>query len=214
MKKLLFFSALLLNTSLIYAEEVDLSELSCLNNPLCKSCSQYAKFLFPLEEFNREPDTLEIEADQSEIIGEDTYYIIGNVKAKSDSHILFADELTVNRSDQSSLAKGNIKFQDSNWLLTSNELSVAKNEDGVTTSSRNSKYQKDDSPINKNINVRNLNKYSKSYINHLINSNEILASMILTMNNIVFYQELMKKIREAINNNAFDVFYNKYIDVI
>jgi queuine tRNA-ribosyltransferase len=79
---------------------------------------------------------------------------------------------------------------------------------------RNSKYQKDDSPINKNINVRNLNKYSKSYINHLINSNEILASMILTMNNIVFYQELMKKIREAINNNTFDVFYNKYIGVI
>jgi len=79
---------------------------------------------------------------------------------------------------------------------------------------RNSKYQKDDSPINKNTKVRNLNKYSKSYINHLINSNEILASMILTMNNIVFYQELMKKIREAIKNNTFDVFYNKYIDVI
>jgi len=79
---------------------------------------------------------------------------------------------------------------------------------------RNSKYQNDDSPINENTSIRNLNKYSKSYINHLINSNEILASMILTMNNIVFYQELMKKIREAINNNTFDVFYNKYIDVI
>ena len=79
---------------------------------------------------------------------------------------------------------------------------------------RNSKYQKDDTPINKNVKIRNLNKYSKSYINHLINSNEILASMILTMNNIVFYQDLMKKIREAIKNKAFDVFYNKYMDVI
>ena len=47
------------------------------------------------------------------------------------------------------------------------------------------------------IKIRNLNAYSKSYINHLINSNEILASMILTMNNIVFYQQLMKKIREV-----------------
>ena len=28
--------------------------------------------------------------------------------------------------------------------------------------------------------IRNLNVYSKSYINHLIKSNEILASMILT----------------------------------
>ena len=79
---------------------------------------------------------------------------------------------------------------------------------------RNSKYQRDDSPINENINIRNLNAYSKSYINHLITSNEILASMILTTNNIVFYQDLMKKIREAIKNNAFDVFYKKYINVI
>ena len=79
---------------------------------------------------------------------------------------------------------------------------------------RNSKYKTDDSPIDENMNIRNLNAYSKSYINHLINSNEILASMILTMNNIVFYQDLMKKIREAIKNNTFDVFYNKYIGVI
>ena len=79
---------------------------------------------------------------------------------------------------------------------------------------RNSKYKKDDSPIDENMNIKNLNSYSKSYINHLINSNEILASMILTMNNIVFYQELMKKIREAIKNNSFDVFYDKYINLI
>jgi len=79
---------------------------------------------------------------------------------------------------------------------------------------RNSKYQKDDSPIDKCINIRNLNNYTKSYINHLINSNEILASMILTMNNIIFYQQLMKKIREAIENNNFDVFYKKYINVL
>ena len=79
---------------------------------------------------------------------------------------------------------------------------------------KNSKYQNDDTPINENINIRNLNAYSKSYINHLVKSNEILASMILTMNNIIFYQELMKKIRIAIKTNTFNVFYNKYINVI
>ena len=79
---------------------------------------------------------------------------------------------------------------------------------------RNSKYKNDDTPIDKNIKIRNLNSYSKSYINHLINSNEILASMILTMNNIIFYQQLMQKIREAIKSNTFDVFYKKYIDII
>ena len=79
---------------------------------------------------------------------------------------------------------------------------------------RNSKYQKDDSPLNQNANIRNLNTYSKSYINHLVNSNEILASMILTLNNVFFYQQLMKKIREAIKTNNFDKFYNKYINII
>ena len=79
---------------------------------------------------------------------------------------------------------------------------------------RNSKYKNDDSPIDESINIRSLNAYSKSYINHLINSNEILASMIITINNIVFYQQLMKKIRNAIKTNTFSVFYKKYINVI
>ena len=79
---------------------------------------------------------------------------------------------------------------------------------------KNSKYKNDDSPLNVNIGIRNLNVYSKSYINHLINTNEILASMLLTINNIAFYQQLMKKIREAIKNNVFNDFYKKYINVI
>jgi len=79
---------------------------------------------------------------------------------------------------------------------------------------RNSKFKNDDSPLNENTKVKNLNSYSKSYINHLINSNEILASMILTLNNIVFYQDLMNKIRNSIKNNTFDTFYNKYINII
>ncbi len=79
---------------------------------------------------------------------------------------------------------------------------------------RNSKYKKDDTPIEKNINIRSLNLYSKSYINHLFISNEILASMILSLSNLIFYQQLMQKIRDAIKNNVFNEFYNKYINII
>ena len=79
---------------------------------------------------------------------------------------------------------------------------------------RNSKFKNDDSPLNNDLSVRNLNLYSKSYINHLLNTNEILASMILTLNNIVFYQQLMDKIRKAIKTNSFDKFHNKYINII
>ena len=59
-----------------------------------------------------------------------------------------------------------------------------------------------------------MNLYSKSYINHLLNTNEILGSMLLTLNNISFYQQLMEKNRESIKTNSFDVFYKKFVNVI
>ena len=43
-------------------------------------------------------------------------------------------------------------------------------------------------------------------------SNEILGSMLLTLHNINFYQELMRSIRENIQNDTFDTFHDKYID--
>ena len=77
---------------------------------------------------------------------------------------------------------------------------------------KNNKYQNDDSPLDENCKNLNLNKYSKNYLNHLFNTNEILGAMILTLNNINFYQELMSKIRENIKNGTFDDFHDKYID--
>ena len=77
---------------------------------------------------------------------------------------------------------------------------------------RNSKYQMDDSPIDENCTNFNLNKYSKNYLNHLFNTNEILGSMLLTLHNINFYQELMSEIRKNIKNNTFNEFHDKYID--
>tara|TARA_B100001057_G_scaffold346858_1_gene348160 strand:+ start:457 stop:1569 length:1113 start_codon:yes stop_codon:yes gene_type:complete len=77
---------------------------------------------------------------------------------------------------------------------------------------KNNKYQKDDTPLDSNCKNLNLNKYSKNYLNHLFNTNEILGSMLLTLHNINFYQELMSAIRENINNGTFDQFHDKYID--
>ena len=77
---------------------------------------------------------------------------------------------------------------------------------------RNSKYKKDNTPLNKTSTNFSLNKYSKNYINHLFNTNEILGSMILTLHNINFYQELMTAIREHIKNGKFDHFHDRYIN--
>ena len=79
---------------------------------------------------------------------------------------------------------------------------------------RNSKYQNDNTPLDEKNNQLNLNKYSKNYLNHLFNTNEILGSMLLTLHNINFYQELMKQIRESIKKGTFNDFYDKYIKII
>ena len=78
---------------------------------------------------------------------------------------------------------------------------------------RNSIYQKDKSPLDKTVSIRNLNLYSKSYLNHLIKTNEILASMLISLHNINFYQQFMLQIRKEIKKGTFDSFYNKYINM-
>ena len=77
---------------------------------------------------------------------------------------------------------------------------------------KNNKYQNDNTPLDSNCDNLSLNKYSKNYLNHLFNTNEILASMLLTLHNINFYQELMSSIRDNIVAGTFDKFHDKYID--
>ena len=77
---------------------------------------------------------------------------------------------------------------------------------------RNSKFKYDKSPIDKKVKLRSLNLYSKSYLNHLVKSNEILASMIISLHNINFYQQFMLQIRKEIKNGTFNKFYKKYIN--
>ena len=77
---------------------------------------------------------------------------------------------------------------------------------------RNSEFKNDKSPIDEKSNIRNMNLYSKSYINHLIKSDEMLASMIISLHNINFYQQFMLEIRKSIKNGSFNDFYRKYIN--
>jgi len=77
---------------------------------------------------------------------------------------------------------------------------------------KNNRYQYDNSPLDKKCKNLNLNRYSKNYLNHLFNTNEILGSMLLTLNNINFYQELMSEIRKNIDKGTFDDFHDKYIN--
>ena len=79
---------------------------------------------------------------------------------------------------------------------------------------KNAKYANDDSPLDPLVNCPASQKYSRSYLNHLVNSKEILASTLLSWHNIAFYQDLTRKIRESIANNDFQNFYNKHFDIL
>ena len=76
---------------------------------------------------------------------------------------------------------------------------------------KNNKYKNDNTPLDENCKNLNLFKYSKNYLNHLFNTNEILGSMILTLHNINFYQELMGSIRQNLENGTYEDLHDKYI---
>ena len=71
---------------------------------------------------------------------------------------------------------------------------------------KNSKYANDKTPLDEECDIRQLNKYSKSYLNHLIKSNEMMASMLISLHNIHFYQQFMREIRKMLRMAHFLVF--------
>jgi len=77
---------------------------------------------------------------------------------------------------------------------------------------KNSKFKNDTSPLDPNCKIRSLYRYSKSYLNHLVKTNEIMASMLISLHNINFYQQFMGEIRKNIKSGTFAAFYKKYID--
>jgi len=78
---------------------------------------------------------------------------------------------------------------------------------------KNSKFANDKSPLDKECDIKQLNTYSKSYLNHLIKSNEMMASMLISLHNIHFYQQFMREIRKSIKIGNFQTFYKKYINL-
>ena len=78
---------------------------------------------------------------------------------------------------------------------------------------KNSKYSNDKMPLDENCHIRDLQQYSKGYLNHLIKSNEMMASMLISLHNIYFYQQFMREIRRNIKDGTFKSFYKKYINL-
>jgi queuine tRNA-ribosyltransferase len=74
------------------------------------------------------------------------------------------------------------------------------------------KYKSDKYPIDTNCGCYACQNFSRAYINHLINSREILGSTLGTLHNITFYQDLMRGMRTAIENGNFQAFRKAFLD--
>ena len=76
----------------------------------------------------------------------------------------------------------------------------------------NKKYEKDDLPIDPTCNCPTCQKHSRAYIRHLFKAQEVLAMRLCVMHNLYFYNNLMTRIREELDNDTFEDFYNHYVD--
>ena len=76
----------------------------------------------------------------------------------------------------------------------------------------NKKYEKDELPIDPECDCPTCQRHSRAYIRHLFKAQEMLAMRLCVMHNLHFYNNLMKKIRDALDNDTFEEFYNKYVD--
>ena len=78
----------------------------------------------------------------------------------------------------------------------------------------NAKYALDDAPIDSECDCPCCRHFSKAYVKHLMKSGEVLGMRLAVMHNLHFYNTLMEKIREALDNGTFGEFKNKYVDIL
>ena len=69
----------------------------------------------------------------------------------------------------------------------------------------------DNKPLDEHCDCYVCRNYSRGYIYHLLKSNEVLGLRLLSYHNLYFFENLMKKIKEAIVTNNFDKLYKQYL---
>ena len=79
-----------------------------------------------------------------------------------------------------------------------------------TVNIMNEKYITDDRPISESCNCPVCRSHSRAYLRHLFKADEVLALRLAVLHNLWFYNELMTKIREALDNGTFADFREKY----
>ena len=71
----------------------------------------------------------------------------------------------------------------------------------------NAKYELDEAPLDENCDCPTCRGFSRAYLHHLFKAGEMLAMRLTVIHNLYFYNNLMKKIRNALDAGNYEEFY-------
>ena len=79
-----------------------------------------------------------------------------------------------------------------------------------TLNIRNEKYTTDESPVDPECDCPTCRNYSRAYLRHLFKAEEMLAMRLAVMHNLYFYNTLMERIRDSLDEGTFACFRARY----
>src|SRR3989440_10571617 len=80
-----------------------------------------------------------------------------------------------------------------------------------TINLKNAEYAKDKTSIDDDCDCTSCRDFSRGYVRHLIKAEEILGLRIITLHNLHFYLDLMRRARAKIDNGTFDAFRREFV---
>lgn len=79
---------------------------------------------------------------------------------------------------------------------------------------KNAKYERDEGPISRDCDCPVCRRYSRAYVRHLFKAEEMLAMRFAVTHNLWFYNELMCRIRRALEEGSFAGFRERYANIL
>ena len=79
---------------------------------------------------------------------------------------------------------------------------------------KNAKYERDEGPISPGCDCPVCRRYSRAYVRHLFKAEEMLAMRFAVTHNLWFYNDLMRRIRQALDEGSFAAFRERYANIL
>lgn len=76
---------------------------------------------------------------------------------------------------------------------------------------RNAKYAHDFTPLDHECTCSTCQNFTRAYLRHLVKQNEMLGAILLSVHNLHFLIDLMRRAREAVLNDSYDQFLQNWM---